>query len=174
MNHFQRLVAELERLAAADPSAELEVCPPLRTDGIWEASLSADDGFTVVAQWQARRGFGLVAGMEFESFGGVHESYATSEGAAERITALWTAREATSTDVPVGIADLRKQRGQLQKDIAAQLSITKGGLSQIEASVDVGKVQVDTLGKLANAMGARLVVSFAFPDGTKREVAVGR
>jgi hypothetical protein len=153
---------------------ELEICRPLRSDGFWEASLSAADGYSVVAVWKQYRGFGLVAGLEFEPFGGMHEVYDTWEIAADRMISLWNAREATNPDLPVPIADLRKQRGQLQKDIAAQLCITKGGLSQIEASVDEGKVQVDTLGKLLAAMGGRLVISATFPDGTERKLSVGR
>ena len=174
MNNFQRLVAELERFTIADSSVGLEICRPLRLDGIWEVSLSAADGYTVLAQWKQHRGFGLVAGLEFEPFGGVHEIYATWEVTTDRMISLWNAREATNPDVPVPIADLRKQRGQLQKEVAAQMGITKGGLSQIEASVDEGKVQIDTLSKLVAAMGGRLVISAAFPDGTERKVAVGR
>ncbi len=173
MNNFQRLVGELERFATADAGVELEISAPLRADGIWEASLTATNGYAVVAQWQRHRGFGLIAAQEFEAFGGVHEIFATCEVAADRMISLWKARAATNPDLPVPIADLRRQRGQLQKDIAAQLSITKGGLSQIETSVDEGKVQVDTLSKLVAAMGGRLVISAAFPDGTERKVAVG-
>ena len=174
MNNFQRLVAELEKFSIADSGVELEICRPLRPDGIWEASLNAANGYAVVAQWKQHRGFGLVAGLEFEPFGGVHEIYATWEVTADRMIALWNAREATKPDLPVPIADLRKQRGQLQKDVAAQLGITKGGLAQIEASANEGKVQVDTLSKLVAAMGGRLVISAAFPDGTERKVSVGR
>ena len=174
MNNFQRLVAELEKFALADSSVELEVYRPLRPDGIWEASLGAANGYAVVAQWKQHRGFGLVAGLEFEPFGGVHEIYATWEVTVDRMISMWTAREITNPNLPVPIADLRKQRGQLQKEVAAQMGITKGGLSQIEASVDEGKVQVDTLRKLVAAMGGRLVISAAFPDGTERKVAVGR
>lgn len=174
MNNFQRLVAELEKFAAANSGMELEISPPLHPDGIWEVSLDAANGYAVVAQWKQHRGFGLVAGLEFEPFGGVHEIYATWEGTADRMISLWNAREATNDSLPVPIAELRKLRGLLQKDVAAQMGITKGGLSQIEASVDEGKVQVDTLSKLLSAMGGRLIVTATFPDGTERKLAVGR
>ena len=174
MNNFQRLVAELEKFATADSSVELEISRPLRPDGIWEVSLSAANGYAVVAQWKQHRGFGLVAGLEFEPFGGVHEIYATWEVTADRMISLWKARAATNPNLPVPIADLRKQRGQLQKEVAAQMGITKGGLSQIEVSVDEGKVQIDTLSKLVAAMGGRLVLSATFPDGTERKLAVGQ
>ena len=54
------------------------------------------------------------------------------------------------------------------------MGITPGGLAQIEAGADQGKVRIDTLAKLVAAMGGRLVVSAAFSDGTERKVAVGR
>ena len=173
MNNFDRLVAELERLAAENADATLEICAPLRPDGIWEASLTAANGYAVVADWKQHRGFGVVAALEFEPFGGVDEIYATWEATAARMLALWKARGLTCSNAPVPIAELRKLRGHLQKDVAAQMGITKGGLAQIEASASEGKVQVDTLGRLVKAMGGRLVISAEFPDGTERKVAVG-
>lgn len=174
MNNFDRLVAELERVAAEDSEATLEISAPLRPDGIWEASLDAPNGYAVVAEWKQHRGFGVVAALEFEPFGGVHEIYATWEATAARMAALWSAREETVSTAPVPIAELRKLRGHLQKDVAAQMGITKGGLAQIEAGANEGKVQVETLARLLSAMGGRLVISATFPDGTERKVAVGR
>ena len=174
MNNFERLVAELERLAADDSDAELEIGTPLRPDGIWSAMLSAPDGYSVEAEWKQHRGFGLTAGYEFVPFSGVDEIYATWEATAARMSALWKDRAATNSNDPVPIAELRKLRGQLQKDVAAQMGITKGGLAQIEASANEGKVQVETLGRFVSAMGGRLVISATFPDGTERKVAVGR
>ena len=174
MNNFERLVDVLERLAVEDSAAELEISPPARPDGIWSAMLSASDGYSVEAEWKQHRGFGLTAGYEFEPLGGVDEIYPTWRLAADRMIALWKDRAETGRDRPMPVAELRKLRGQLQKDVAAQMGISKGGLAQIEASASEGKVQVDTLAKLLAAMGGRLVISAAFPDGTERKVAVGR
>lgn len=173
MNNFERLVAELEQLAAEDREAELEINAPARPEGIWSVMLSASDGYSVEAEWKQHRGFGLTAGYEFEPFGGVDEIYATWQATAERMAALWQDRASTNSNGPMPISELRKLRGQLQKDVAAQMGITKGGLAQIEASASEGKVQVDTLGRLVKAMGGRLVISAEFPDGTERKVAVG-
>lgn len=174
MNNFEHLVAELELLAAEDSDVVLEICEPLRPDGVWEVSLNAANGYAVVAEWKRHRGFGLVAASEFEPFGGVDEIYPTWRLAADRMIALWKARAETGRDRPMPVAELRKLRGQLQKDVAARMGITQGGLAQIEASASEGKVQVDTLAKLLAAMGGRLVISAEFPDGTERKVAVGR
>ena len=174
MNDFERLVAELERHTANEGGAELEVSTPAHPDGVWMATLHAADGYTAEAEWKRHRGFGLVAGYEFEPFGGVDEICPTWQAAAARMTALWKARDATSPNRPLPVAELRKLRGHLQKDVAEQMGITKGGLAQIEASANEGKVQVETLDKLIAAMGGRLVISATFPDGTERKVAVGR
>ena len=174
MNNFERLVVELEQHLAGKGDVELEIGKPLRPDGVWVATLHGADGFTVETEWKLHRGFWLIAGRDLEPFDGAHECYATWEIAADRVIALWSTREATTSSRPVPVAELRKLRGQLQKDVAAQMGITKGGLSQIEASVDEGKVQVDTLSKLLAAMGGQLVISATFPDGTARKLAVGR
>jgi DNA-binding XRE family transcriptional regulator len=174
MNNFERLVIELESVVAETGGVELEIGKPLRPDGVWVATLHGADGFTVEAEWKLHRGFWLIAGYDLEPYDGAHECYATWEIASDRMIALWSAREATTRNLPVPVAELRKLRGQLQKDVAAQMGITKGGLAQIEASANEGKVQVDTLSKLVQAMGGRLVISAAFPDGTERKVAIGR
>ncbi len=174
MNNFEHLAAELERWSAGQSGVELEIGKPVLPNGIWVATLHAPNGFAVEAEWSRHRGFGLIAGSNLGFNEAAHESYGSWQAAADRMLALWNAREATSRNLPVPIAELRKQRGQLQKEVAAQMGITKGGLSQIEASVDEGKVQIDTLSKLVAAMGGRLVISAAFPDGTERKVATGR
>ena len=173
MNSFERLAVELERHIANAEGVELEVGKPLRPDGVWVATLHGVDGYSAEAEWKLHRGFWLVAGSDLEPFEGAHENYATWEAASDRMLALWNAREATTSKLPVLIDELRKLRGHLQKDVAAQMGITKGGLAQIEASASEGKVQVDTLRKLVSALGGKLVISAEFPDGTERKVAVG-
>ena len=174
MNGFEHLVKNLRHRLADVADLELEVSAPARTNGVWFVTLQAKDGYSVEATWSRHRGFSVDAGYNFGLFDAPHESYGIWEDTADRMISLWKAREATNPDLPVPIADLRKQRGQLQMEVAAQMGITKGGLAQIEASANEGKVQVDTLGKLVAAMGGRLVISAAFPDGTERKVAVGR
>lgn len=174
MNACESLVAELDHWASGQTGLELEVSKPLHTTGNWHVTLHGADGYTAEAEWRQHRGFGLVAGFEFEPFSGVDEIYATWQQAYDRLVAIWATREETSAIHSLPVAELRKLRGHLQKDVAAQMGITKGGLAQIEASANEGKVQVDTLGKLVAAMGGRLVISAAFPDGTERKVAVGR
>lgn len=136
--------------------------------------MNAANGYAVIVQWKKHRGFGLSAGLEFTPFSGVDEIYTSWQATAERMVALWKARAVTTVNLALPVAELRKLRGNLQKDVAAEMGITQGGLAQIEASANEGKVQIDTLAKLVAAMGGRLVISAAFPDGTERKVAVGR
>ena len=173
MNQFEQLAGELERLAGGDADMELEISKPARPDGVWMATLHAANGYWTEVEWKLHRGFGVSAGYEADWGEPPHESYGSWEYTAQRMIELWKARAETSRNLPVAISELRKLRGQLQKDVAAQMGITKGGLAQIEASASEGKVQVDTLGRLVKAMGGRLVISAEFPDGTERKVAVG-
>jgi DNA-binding XRE family transcriptional regulator len=174
MNNFDRLVAELKRDLAAEADVKFEISEPARADGLWFFTLQAPDGYWAEVEWSRHRGFGVNAGFDPGFFEPRHESYGSWDFTASRVKTLWSARESTSANRPVPVAELRKLRGQLQKDVAEHMGITKGGLSQIEASVDQGKVQVDTLSKLLAALGGRLVLSATFPDGTERKPAVGR
>ncbi|MCA1749122.1 MAG: helix-turn-helix domain-containing protein [Parasphingopyxis sp.] len=174
MNGFERLAAELERFSAGEKDAELEISTPARPDGIWLATLHGPGGYAVEAEWSRHRGFGLIAGEDLGFSAAAHENHSSWESAFARMIALWNARAATSADYPVPIADLRKLRGQLQKDVASHMGITKGGLAQIESSTDKGKVQLETLDKLIVAMGGRLIISATFPDGTERKVSFRR
>jgi DNA-binding XRE family transcriptional regulator len=174
MNKFEHFLANIRDRLSGQSDLELEVSEPLRPEGFWVVTLHAPDGYAAEIEWNRHRGFGLIAGRDMVFGEGVHETCATPETAADRIMALWRAKAATNPNLPVSISELRKLRGHLQKDLASELGITKGGLAQIEASADQGKVQVDTLRKLVASLGGRLVISAAFPDGTERKVAIGR
>jgi DNA-binding XRE family transcriptional regulator len=174
MNQFQNFAADIQNRLAGWTDVEFEISEPLRPDGFWIATLHSLDDYVLEVEWNRHRGFGLIAGRDMGFGEGVHEACATPEAAADRVVELWTAKADTNPNLPVSIAELRKLRGHLQKDLATELGITKGGLAQIEASADQGKVQVDTLRKLVASLGGRLVISAAFPDGTERKVAIGR
>lgn len=173
MNKFEHFLADIRHRLAGSADFELEVSSPVRPDGFWVATLHAPDGYAAEVEWNRHRGFGIIAGRDLGFGEGVHETFATPEAAVGRIVTLWNTKTDTNSNLPVSIAELRKLRGHLQKDLATELGITKGGLAQIEASADQGKVQVDTLQRLVASLGGRLIISAAFPDGTERKVAIG-
>jgi DNA-binding XRE family transcriptional regulator len=173
INNFQRFLALIEPLKAQHPEAEFEVSEPALQSGFRILTIDFPDNFSVEVEWKSSRGFGLIAGREMFLGEGVHELYVEPVAAADRVSALVAARKETTGTYPVSLAELRKLRGQMQKDVALQLGMTKSGLAQIEANASSGKVQVDTLQRLVSSLGGRLVISAMFPDGTERRVTVG-
>lgn len=170
---FQTFLSLLEPLRAKYPEAEFEVSEPAAPSGFWILSIDLPDGFFVEVEWKRPLGFGIAAGPNLAFGEGVHEVFANAPDAAARVAHLVATRTPTSADVPVSIAQLRKLRGRMQKEVAEALGISKSGLSQIETSAAIGTVQIDTLQKLIESLGGRLKISATFPDGTERRVSVG-
>lgn len=173
MNNFQRFLALTEPLKAENPEALFEVSEPALRSGFWILTVDTQDGYSIEVEWKNALGFGVIAGADLLFGEGVHEIYASPEDMFERVRSLLASRVETCAAMSISLADLRKLRGQMQKEVAEVMGITKGGLAQIEASAAQGKVQVDTLQRLISSLGGRLLISAAFPDGTERRVSIG-
>ena len=68
---------------------------------------------------------------------------------------------------PATLAELRRQRGLTQVELAARLQISQSDLSKLERRRDL---RLSTLRGLASALGARLRAVMRFPDGREVEV----
>ena len=106
MNQFEELVAALERFAADDADMELEVSKPALPDGVWVETLHAPDGYWTEVEWKRHRGFGVSAGYDAGWNEPPHESYGSSEFTADRMISLWNARETTTRNLPIPVAEL--------------------------------------------------------------------
>jgi len=144
---------------------------PVSATGIYFLAI-ARDGYVVEVEWQRHRGFGIAAGRELVFGSGVDEVYGSAESAFERVLGLLETSEATSSEAPVNLIDLRKLRGLLQKDVADSLGISKSGLAQMERPDALTAMQIDTLRKLVASLGGKLVLSARFPEGRERRIAV--
>jgi DNA-binding XRE family transcriptional regulator len=172
MSAFDELVEVVrERLASAD-DIRIVVDKPALPNGFWFLAIIRDDDYVVEVEWQRHRGFGIVAGRELVFGSGVDEIYGSVQGAVARIVELLETGKATSSETPVGLVDLRKLHGLLQKDVAERLGISKSGLAQMERPDSLASMQIDTLRKLISSIGGELVISAHFPEGQERRIAV--
>ncbi|HEX8193737.1 MAG TPA: helix-turn-helix transcriptional regulator [Allosphingosinicella sp.] len=171
MNTFNLFIDMLKPRLDAAQKIELIVDEPASSTGMWIATLSAADGYSIEVEWNRHRGFGLVAGQDLAFGSGVHELYGSAEAAADRVMNLLQEQVPTSTSSPVHLGELRKLRGTLQKDTANMLGVSKSALAQIEAS-DLRVLQLSTLKKLIESLGGELVLTARFPGGAERRIAV--
>ena len=88
--------------------------------------------------------------------------------AMQGTSALWRSwietRRATNASLHVGkaLAELRRDRGLTQQEVATRLDMTQPEVSKLERRRDV---RVSTLNAYVGALGGRLVVSARLADG---------
>jgi DNA-binding Xre family transcriptional regulator len=170
MNAFQDLIGRISELTSQIPELRFHVDEPVRPDGLWFVTINAPHDYAIEVQWSRHLGFGVSAGTEPEFGTGVDEIYGSTEATFERVAQLLSERAPTDVE-PVSIGELRRLKGVLQKDAADILGMTKSGLNQIEAG-DLSTVQVSTLKKVVEGLGAELVILARFKEGQEREIAI--
>lgn len=172
MSAFDYLVEAASGEVARYPNFELVVSKPKNPDGIWFLTLARDDGYLIEIEWHRNRGFGIAAGKNMVFGSGVDEIYGSPSTTLVRIKHLLETGEDTVNDAALELAELRKLRGLLQKDVAERLGISKSGLAQMERPASLGAMQIDTLRRIVAGMGGELVLTARFPGGSERRIAV--
>lgn len=172
MTAFDQLANAVRERFNAREEWTLEIEAPLRAEGVWSLTLMRDDGYTIEVEWQRNRGFGIAAGRDLVFGSGVDEVYGSAATTLTRVEWLAESGEATSNDAALELAELRKLRGLLQKDVAERLAISKSGLAQMERPASLSAMQIATLRKLVDSLGGELVLTARFPDGGERRIAV--
>jgi DNA-binding XRE family transcriptional regulator len=87
-------------------------------------------------------------------------------GGEEAVTA--GKQELLATVIGHRLAELRKQRGLTQQQVADRMGVTKGRVSQIEQGKVSGQ---DVLARFAVALGGRLHQAIYFEDGDIAAIA---
>lgn len=172
MNSLDIFLAGARKLADDGSDLAIAIDEPKSPGGFWFVSLERDDGFVIEVEWQRHRGFGIAAGRELTFGSGVDEVYGSAEAAIGRVMHLLETGEATTDSPPVGLANLRKLRRLLQKDVANELGISKSGLAQMERPSSLTSMQIETLRKLIASMGGELVLTAHFPESDERRIAI--
>lgn len=172
MSIFDQFVEAAQQQFGGHPDFELIVSRPKRPEGVWFLTFARSDGYLIEVEWQRNRGFGIAAGSDLVFGTGVDEVYGAASTTLERIAHLVETGEPTSNEAALELAELRKLRGLLQKQVAESVGITKSGLAQMERPAALAAMQIDTLRKLIAGMGGELVLTARFPGGTERQIAV--
>jgi DNA-binding XRE family transcriptional regulator len=172
MNAFDQLVDAARERFGDREGWQVLVEAPLLADGIWFLTLAREDGYLIEIEWQRNRGFGIAAGKDMVFGSGVDEIYGSPSTTLTRIQHLVETGEDTVNDAALELAELRKLRGLLQKDVAERVGISKSGLAQMERPASLASMQIDTLQRLIAGMGGELVLTARFPGGSERQIAV--
>ena len=81
----------------------------------------------------------------------------------EEIRIVYEEEEAR-TSLAVEMARLRKERGLTQAELAVKAGTTQAVISRMESGKDKRTPSLSLLSKLANAMGAKMVICFEAND----------
>ena len=146
--------------------ARVELDPAQKPNAAWYLDVELQ-GYTVVVDWQAHRGFGITANPESGYGEGADEVYPKLDAARERLFALLGSRAATVPPPFLTLDELRKVRRVTQTQIADQLQVRQASIAKLERRSDL---RLTTLNNFIEAMGGSLVISARFPDGTEREL----
>jgi len=153
-----------KQLADDCPSATVSIDKPKRADGVWFLDVS-HDGHTVNVQWQAKHGFG-VSGSADASYGeGPDEIYEDTDAVRHRVLSLLLSRGETSPPPAVRLAELRREMGLSQIEIAERLSVQQGAVSRMERR---GDWKISSLREYCQTLGGNLTLMATFPNGSAK------
>lgn len=154
---MRRFVSELKKSL---PGVQVVPDPPGKAGGVWYMDITYR-GRKAVAQWQSRRGFGLTREEE-PTFGiGCHEAFPDPVSTARRVAELLFMNAYTSDPTEAPIVGLRLLRGLTQTAVAKRLRVQQAAVSKLERKHNIG---VQTLHRVAHALGARLVLRMEWGD----------
>jgi len=155
-----------ERLRQALPSVRLTLTEPAAADGVWWLDIEYE-GRRVVVEWQAGRAFGITSEAFADTpFGvGPEEMAQGIDEASDRIMGILT-----RSVRPVPLAEVRKNRGFSQQELARRLDLDQASVSKLERRHDM---LISTLQEFGSAMEAELEQAFRFRDGSRHPIVLG-
>ena len=151
-----------------------ELGRPVRDHGIWTLPIFLPDGFEVEVGYNRHRGFGLSAGADLQFGSDFDELFDDDEELLDRIVPLAADRIHTDAAAPLRLGELRRTLGIPQAQLATIVGVTKSGMAQLESDQAIEKMKVETVEKVLQGLGARLVMLAEFPDGRSRRIRIDR
>ena len=158
-----------ESLIRQFPGIGTNIDPPLdRQQGVWCLDIEREGATPIVVEWRVDRGFGIST-IEDESAFGVRpdEIYEDIDTALERISSLIQSGGPSVHPLSVRLAELRRDCGLTQAELAERAGVKQANISRIEHRNDT---MISTLNRIARALGGQLSVRIVFPDGDDREL----
>ena len=164
MNQIERMQGHLN---AKFPDLEVEIDPPALETGYWHLHLRRNDLYLMTIEWWPAHGFGLSTPKPDDYGSGADEAYRNYDEALARIVHLLESGGETVPPIAVRLAELRQLRGITQAELAERAGLQQANLSRFENRDDA---KISTLEKVVNALGATLMISARFPDGSEWEL----
>jgi DNA-binding XRE family transcriptional regulator len=163
MSKTDNAIQTLQQQLATDcAGARISLDRPKRASGVWFLEISHNDHHVNV-QWRADHGFGVSSSAEAHYGDGPDEIYEDREAVRHRVLSLLLSQGETSPPPSVRLAELRRERGLTQVELAASLGIQQGAVSRLETR---GDNKISTLREYCKSLGGELQVLAKFPDGS--------
>lgn len=155
-----------KRLAKDCPGASVTVDKPRMASGIWFLDI-VRDGHSVHVQWQAKQGYGVSSSPDACYGEGADEVYEDSEAVRHRVLSLLLSRGETSPPAAVRLAELRRELGLSQIELAERLDVQQGAVSRMERR---GDIKVSSLREYCQSLGGTLKLMAQFPNGSAKVI----
>ena len=155
-----------KQLAKDCPDATLSMDEPTQASGVWFLDILRD-GHSVNVQWQAKQGFGVSSSPDAHYGEGADEVYEDSEAVRHRVLSLLLSRGETSPPAAVRLAELRRELGLSQIELAERLSVQQGAVSRMERR---GDIKVSSLREYCQSLGGTLKLMAQFPNGSAKVI----
>ena len=118
-------------------------------------------------QWQAKRGVGVSSSRDAQYGEGADEIYDDPEAVRHRVLSLFLSRGETSPPAAVRLAELRRELGLSQIELAERLNVQQGAVSRMERP---GDIKVSSLREYCQSLGGSLTLMAQFPNGTAKVI----
>lgn len=155
-----------KQLAGDCSEANVSMDKPKRASGVWFLDICRD-GHSVNVQWQPKRGFGVSSSADSQYGEGPDEVYDDREAVRHRVLSLLLSRGETSPPPSVRLAQLRRELGLSQIELAERLSVQQGAVSRMERR---GDIKISSLREYCRSLGCNLTLMAMFPNGSAKVI----
>jgi len=160
------LQALSKQLVGDCPEADVSIDKPRKATGIWFLDICRD-GHRVNVQWQPKRGFGVSSSADSQYGEGPDEVYDDREAVRHRVLSLLLSHGETSPPPSVRLAELRRELGLSQIELAERLSVQQGAVSRMERR---GDIKISSLREYCKSLGCDLTLMAMFPNGSAKVI----
>lgn len=163
MNKIEKLC---KQLTDDCPEASVSLDKPKKASGTWFLDMQRE-GHSVQVQWQAKHGFGVSSSANALYGEGPDEVYGDDQAVRHRVLSLLLSRSETSPPPAVRLAELRRELGISQIELAERLSVQQGAVSRMERRDDI---KISSLREYCLSLGCNLKLMAMFPNGSAKVI----
>ena len=160
------IVALGKQLKKDCPEASISVDRPRKVSGEWFLDVCRD-GHHVNVQWKSGKGFGVSSSADAQYGEGPDEIYDDVDAVRYRVLSLLLSRGETSPPPSVRLAELRRETGLSQIELAERLSVQQGAVSRMERR---GDLKISSLREYCESLGCNLKLLAMFPNGSAKVI----